>query len=212
MNEGEAQEEPEAALSEAPYEALQGAPLPPRRGRNLALVVMAGCALLSLALLWSLRNEVRFAFQANTPVELGTFEKAPLEGQTGRYVRAKLGALRNLGSYHRIGEADAHYLSAVAAGPALRRWVEFRVPTDQSGPRFVAPTLVAGRLVAVGELGLRHRGVAGLLGGGAPSGWLLIDGESPASLGWVPALALLLATFALWNLACVIRILRRPRG
>jgi hypothetical protein len=87
--------------------------------------------------------------------------------------------------------------------------VVYQVPASLEGPRFVPPTLASGRLVSIDSLGPRFRGLGHALGGG--KGWVLLDGEDPASVSWIAGLELLLLGFVAWSTWSIARVLRRPR-
>jgi hypothetical protein len=63
--------------------------------------------------------------------------------------------------------------------------------------------------VPIADLGARHSGFRGALGGS--DGWVLLDGNDPASSGWVLALEVLLLLFVAWNVGALIRVTRRVR-
>lgn len=120
------------------------------------------------------------------------------------------GAIR----YARPLEGDSFRLQPVAGN--RRIWAEIRVPEGMEGPRFVPPTIFAGRLVPFDQAGLRHAGlrrsVLQQTGAQVPAdAWLLIDGASPRASRWAVALAALFTFFAVWNAVNVVRILRPVR-
>jgi hypothetical protein len=180
-------------------------PAPRRPMRRLALAVMVVTAALGGWLALSVAGEAVYALGTRSPVEVDDLASADLAGVSGRYLRAgvKLGdpAL----SFRRPLDSDRHQVAP--AGPD--RWVIYAIPASLDGPRFVPPSLAAGRLVRVDELGPRFRGVRDALGPAAERGWVLLDGEDPASAGWLAGLELLLLAFVAWNLWSIARVLRR---
>ncbi len=166
---------------------------------------------------FALRGEARYALSPGQPLELG--ELATLQPGTdlgNRYVRS-VGLLGTSGAvrYGRAAEGDSFRLAPIAGNP--RVWVEIRVPEGFEGPRFVPPTSFAGRLVPMGEAGVRHVGLADTVrdhgGTTVPAdAWLLVDGSSPRASRWAVALALLCAGFAVWNLFGMVRLLRPVRA
>jgi hypothetical protein len=132
-----------------------------------------------------------------------------------RYKRAT-GLLGTSGAirYGRAAEGDSFRLAPIAGNPKI--WVEIRVPEGFEGPRFVPPTVFAGRLVPFDSAGIRHaflrKAVSDQTDAEVPEGaWLLIDGSSPRASRWAVALAALFVGFAGWNLVGVVRLLRRVR-
>jgi hypothetical protein len=200
------------AVAEAERE-LPRLPPPPRWQRQLTVVAMAVTAIACALLAWSLRADALYALSASEPLDLGDLRVAELgAAHANRYVRgyAHLETAPVV-QYARKSEHDRYRLLPVAGAPAI--WVEHRVPKEMDGPRFVAPSRVAGRLVPVERLGLRHRGVAEAVhqaqAEGRGGAWLLLEGVDPQSQRWVLALAVMLALFAAWNLWGIARILRR---
>ncbi len=195
-------------------EELLELPPPPRRARSITLVVVTLTALLALGLAWSLLPEARYALQKMVaPIDVGSLATAQLGPQhAGRFVRANVSAAKaKVVSFRRVGEADG-YRVALVAGGKQPRFVEFRVSASQEGPRFVPPTLAAGRLVPIAQLGARHRGLSSALeslAASSASGWILLDGDDPDSVAWVLGLELLLLLFAGWCLVAVFRIVRK---
>jgi len=195
-------------------EELAELPPPPRTTRSAALVLMVLTVLLAGALAWSLMPEARYALQKmGAPVDLGSFATAKLGPQSaGRFVRAhvSIGKAKTV-DFKRVGESDGYRIALVSGGNEPR-FVEFRVATSLAGPRFVPPSLAAGRLVRIADLGARHRGLADALdklAAPSASGWLLLDGDNPDSVAWVLGLELLLLVFALWCVAGIFRIVRK---
>lgn len=188
---------------------LRELPKPKRPVRTITLALMAVTGLLSLLLAFSLRHEARFATERSRAVDLGGFTEATeLAAHDGGYVRVRVALTdRPTAVFERALESTRYRVSQVAP----ERWVVYPVPPQLDGPRFVPPSLVAGRLVRVEDLGVRFRGVEAQmaqLGGGTASGWVLVDGEDPFTMGWVLALEALLVAFAAFNLLSLVRLLR----
>lgn len=174
---------------------------------------MAVTALAALAMGSALGGEALFALAHGRPQEVADLATlAPGPELANQYVRGH-GLLGTVGAvrYGRPAEGDSFRLAPVAGNPRI--WVEIRVPEGFEGPRFVPPSTFAGRLVPLGDAGLRHAG----LGGAVPDGhlpadaWLLVDGNSPRASRWALALVALLLGFAVWNLAAIGKVLRRVR-
>lgn len=188
---------------------LRELPKPKRPVRTVTLALMAVTGLLSLLLAFSLRHEASFATERSAAVELGAFvESSELAAHDGDFVRVRVAlADQPTAVFERALESTRYRVTQVAP----ERWVIYPVPPQLDGPRFVPPSLVAGRLVRVSDLGVRFRGVKAEmaeLGGGTASGWVLVDGEDPYTMGWVLALEALLISFAAFNLLSLARLLR----
>jgi len=199
-----------------PDPELLSLPAPPKRERTITVLLMALTAVAAAWMALSLLGEARYAVTPGHPLDVGDLTALhPGEDMANRYVRATAllgttGAIR----YGRAAEGDSFRLTPVAGNPKL--WVEIRVPEGFEGPRFVPPTVFAGRLVPFKKAGVRHVGLGGSVQEQTKSAipddaWLLIDGGSPRASRWAIALALLFAGFATWNLACVARVLARVR-
>jgi len=190
-------------------EALRELPKPKRPARTATLALMAVTGLLSLLLAFSLRHEAAFATERSSAVDLGSFvESGELAAHDGGYVRVLVTPRdKPTAVFDRAFEKTSYRVTQVGA----ERWVIYPVPPSLDGPRFVPPALVAGRLVRVSDLGVRFRGVRNemaALSGGTASGWVLVDGEDPFTMGWVLALEALLLSFAAFNLLSLVRLLR----
>src|SRR5581483_12353905 len=95
-------------------------------------------------------------------------------------------------------------------------WVEVRIPEGQENGRYEPPKSFDGRLVSLYGPGPRHRGLAAAIDAQAEhamptKAWLLVDGEQPSSSRWALALALIFVGFAVWNVAAMIRLVRKVR-
>lgn len=208
---------PGPALAAAePDPELLSLPAPPKRERTITVLLMVLTAAAAAWMAVSLLGEARYAVTPGHPLDVGDLTALhPGEEMANRYVRATAllgttGAIR----YGRAAEGDSFRLAPVAGNPKL--WVEIRVPEGFEGPRFVPPTVFAGRLVPFKKAGVRHVGLGGAVHEQTTSAvpedaWLLIDGGSPRASRWAIALALLFAGFSVWNLASVARVLSRVR-
>jgi hypothetical protein len=204
---------PRAAEADPDLIAL---PAPPKRERTFTVVTMFLTALAALWMAVALFGEARYAVSNGQPNDIGdltSFE--PGADLTNHYVHAtallgSTGAIR----YGRAAEGDSFRLAPVAGNPKI--WVEIRVPEGFEGPRYVPPTVFAGRLVPFKRAGVRHVGLMDAVrretNTTVPNdAWLLVDGSSPRTARWAVALAGLFALFALWNLGGVARILTRVK-
>jgi len=164
----------------------------------------------------SLLAEARYALTTGQPLDVGDLTSLrPSGDMANRYVRAT-GLLGTTGAirYGRAAEGDSFRLAPVAGNPGV--WVEIRVPEGFEGPRFVPPTVFAGRLVPFQRAGVRHVGLTKSVSEQTEQAvpaeaWLLIDGSSPRASRWAVALASLFIGFALWNVAGVARVLSKVR-
>ncbi|MBN2194265.1 MAG: hypothetical protein JW751_15720 [Polyangiaceae bacterium] len=214
-----AEQQPTASLSLATVEGadpeLESLPEPRRPGRNITIVAMAVTGVASLALAASLLGEGLYALQGGQPTDVGDLSRLPLDGSRASWIRGEallghVGAIR----YDRPLERDTFRLAPVNGNDRL--WVEIRVPAGFEGPYFVPPTSFVGRLLPLSERGLRHLGLPSEVQHAtgrslSPDSWLLIDGESPASLRWAIGVFLLLVAFAAFNAYGLYRLLRPVR-
>ena len=206
---------PTLSLGE-PDPELLALPAPPKRERALTVIVMAVTSLAALALAWALLSEARYAVSTSAPVDLGALVDAqPDASMANRYVRGE-GLLGTHGAirYGRAAESDSFRLVPIAGNDRI--WVEIRVPEGFEGPRFIPPTLMAGRLVPFDRVGLRHSSLRAAVeketGVRVPDGaWILIDGSSPRAARWALGLVVLFALFGVYNIVGIFRILRKVR-
>ena len=180
-------------------------PAPPKTMRTIALGLMALTGLLSAWLAIALAPETIYALSERSAVEVHDLAAQAGPALENRYVRAPVQLSGDPIRFRRLLDTDSH--QAQAAGPGI--WVVYQVPASMEGPRFVPPTLASGRLVSIDSLGPRFRGLGSALGGG--KGWVLLDGEDPASVSWIAGLELLLLGFVAWSTWSIARVLRRPR-
>jgi hypothetical protein len=199
-----------SADESAALEAKGELPAPPRRMRAVTLAVMGVTALCAALLATALLPEAIYAFRKNEPVDAGRLLAAELSPLAGRYVRARVAideaaAVR----YRRFGEPGERRMVLAGQGPEGEpRFVDYPVP--EPGPRFIPPTLVAGRLTRVSELGVRYRGLAAELERLAPhsatTGWVLVDGADPEGAHWTIGIELLLVAFFAFNVVSIVRL------
>ncbi len=195
---------------------LLALPDPPRGERRLTLLVLAVTAVASLAMVVSLARDAAYAFVSPSPVDLGELKNAPQGALApNTYVRARgmlgaAGAIR----YERPFAEDSFRVAPVAGRPDV--YVEVSVPAGEETSRYVPPAEFHGRLVRFDAAGPRHRGLRGAIaertGSAVPErAWLLVNGEPPDHARWAVALVALFLSFALWNIAAILRFSRRVR-
>jgi hypothetical protein len=203
-------------MSEQPDRDLEALPPPRRPWRKLTLAVMTATLLGSLALLVSLRGELRFSLSRAAPRSVGELSAfVPQRGDENAWIQGEA-ELERKGAiaYSRPLEGDSYRLSRVHGSSKL--WVQVRVPRDDDDPnhkRFVPPTSFVGRLVPASHGGVRLSQLSGAIAeAGRPplpaDAWLLIDGEAPATTRWTLGVAGLLLGFAAFNLFGLQRLLR----
>ena len=188
-------------------------PAPRRPFRRLTFVVMAMTFLSSIGLALGLSGDFAYALKSGPPTDVGELAKLRADPElANRWVRGE-GALSatDVVLYNRPLDADTHRLARVENHPEL--WVEVRVPSDADGERFVAPGSFVGRLVPVERAGVRFGALSSAVeeAGKAPlseNTWLLLDGEAPRTTRWVIGVMLLLAGFAAFNIAGLVRLSR----
>jgi hypothetical protein len=198
---------------------LLALPDPPKKGRTLTVLVLALTALASLAMVFTLRRDVEYAFSKASPADVGELLETPparLATLDNHAVAARgmLGAAGGI-LYERPFAADTFRALPVAGRSDV--WVEVRVPAGQETGRWEPPRSFSGRLVSFQSVGPRHRGLAGAVAQAThqpvpANAWLLVDGDDPSSSRWAVALALLFFGFAAWNLFAMARLLRRVTG
>jgi hypothetical protein len=194
---------------------LQRLPTPRRPWRKTTIVTLISCLVVSVTLLVGLRGELAFSTRLGRPALIGDLSALRLQSQQGnQWVQAD-GALADHGGirYERPFETDSFRLVPVQGNTRL--WVQVRVPAGYEDEHFVPPTSFVGRLLRVDDLGVRYSALRqAVTDAGWPSGqmpddaWILVDGESPKSIRWVLALAVVLlgfAGFSLWATALVVR-------
>jgi hypothetical protein len=193
--------------------------LPPARRplKAVTLALMGLTAFLALWLAFGLRSEAGFALEGSQATDVGPLASADLAPLVNGFVRTEV-ALAGMptATFSRPVERMRFRVALVAEGEgAAQRWVVFPVARAMDGPRFEPPALVAGRLVRLGDLGVRFRGLDDRLATLTPhvarDAWVLVDGEDPTNMGWVLALELLLLGFAAFNLLSIARLARRVR-
>ena len=198
--------------------SLEALPPPTRRARTLTLLVMVVTLLVAGLLAWQLRAAASYALNEQTPVELGALAEITLsDAHQNAYARATATVkAKPRVRFRRLLDEDDYHVAIVGERDGVRRWLAYRVPPTIAGARFVPPSLVAGRLTQVAELGARYRGLRGALerasGKDEANSWVLVDGQDPAGAGWQFGLLLMLLATVVWNLIAVGRILRKPRG
>lgn len=190
---------------------------PPRRtARAVTVVVMAMTALAAALLAWGLAGEARYGLGENKALDLGLLATAELgEQHEERYVRARAMLDGTMAAdFRRPFEPNGYRIALAKAGTAGdARWVVYSVPPAMAGPRLVSPTLVAGRLARVADLGPRYRGLAAslkdLTGVDQSAAWVLVDGANPQGASWVVGLEVMLLVFLAFAATSIVLVLRR---
>jgi hypothetical protein len=197
----------------APDRELADLPAPRRPWRRATLTTLSVALAASLALSAAVFPDVRYALGKAPPRELGELSGKRLGPELGDTWVHGVGQLSvtNAIRYRRPLESDSYRLASVEGNPKL--WVQIRVPAGEEDPRFVPPDSFVGRLLPVSKLGVRQRGLREAVGdsGLAPpadDAWLLVDGESPASVRWALGLFGLLLAFAAFNGVGLFRLAR----
>jgi hypothetical protein len=195
---------------------LLSLPKPPRKERTLTLVVLGLAAIAALAMAVFLRHDAAYALAGGSAAPLGDLREVTLSElapHENHFVRAEalLGAAGGI-RYERPFVEDTFRTL-----PALGRndvWVDVRVPSGQETGRWEPPRSFTGRLVRLEDSGPRHRGLAAAIeratGQRVPKGaWLLVDGQAPDGMKWALVLVLMFLGFSAWNVAGIVRIVRR---
>jgi hypothetical protein len=195
---------------------LLALPSPPKRERTVTLLLLAATAIVSCLMMLAVRGDVAYALSASAPASLGDLRDADASSALdNRFVQGH-GALGAVGAirFERPFEGDSYRISPVAGRRDL--WVEVRVPAGEENGRYMPPTTFGGRLVRFDDAGPRHRGLASAIAAATgesvpPGARVLVDGEVPADARWAVALGALFLGFALWNVAGIVRFVRRAR-
>jgi len=205
---------PQAALDPE----LLALPAPPRRTRAMAVSLLGVTAVFAVLLMIGLASDVRYAFTAATPDDIGDLvglDPRAAHGNAFVTARAQLDMGRAVG-YARTTESDWFTLAPVVGNERL--WVEMRMPSERSLAGFRAPSLFVGRLVPVHSAAFRYRGLGrssdangSVMPPLAEDAWVLVDGATPTSVRWSAALLLLIAVFAGYSVTTIGRLLRRVR-
>lgn len=199
---------------------LLALPPPRRTGLWVTTAALAAAALSAAALGAALSAELRYSMVPGPPEDRGALgellagDVAAGAPNAGRWVRAQgLVASRGVVRFTRPLDPDSYRLYPTAEEPRL--WVVVRVPSGAEA-EFVPPTSFVGRLVPASAAGLRHGPIADAArshGVNVPTdAWLLIDGESPGSLGWTWGVMALLVSFAGFAGLGAYRLLRPMRA
>jgi hypothetical protein len=169
----------------------------------------------SLALCGGLLPDASYSLVGGQPTEVSDLgEFRPETHHENTLVRGAGNVSSIASGYRRPLDADRFRLAPIEGNPSL--WVELREPSGSLQEHFVPPQSFVGRLIRVGDPGLRHRGLVDALnrsGQPAPAddAWLLIDGEMPGSTSWVFGVLLLLLIFAGFSAWGMVTLLARAR-
>jgi len=203
------------AKEEVDPELLQ-LPDPPRGERRSTLVVLAIAAIASAAMAISLTRDAAYALRSPSATDLGDLEKTPSSAfVSNSYVEghARVGGAGQI-RYERPFESDSYRIAPVAGRPDV--WVEIRVPAGEESNRFVPKADFSGRLVRFADAGLRHRGLRSAIVERTgqrvpPDAYLLVDGQAPEGSRAFAMLWLMFVGFALWNVATIVRLVRKVK-
>lgn len=191
---------------------LEALPEPRRPWRRATLLTMATTVIAALAVAWSLRSLVTYASRTGPPREIGDLTHVQLGPDLANTWVHTVGVLAGRGvEFRRPLDSDRFRLVQAEQNPKL--WIELRVPSDLEADRYVPPNSFVGRLVPLGEAGLRYDAVADAVKAAlgdrpASDAWLLVDGEAPATTRWAIGLAALFVAFATFNVWGLVRILK----
>ena len=198
-----------------PDPELEQLPSPRRPWRRTTIFSLLSCFFVSVALLMGLLGDFAFSTRRGPPRELGNLANlSPTSGQVNQWIKAE-GELAEHGGirYKRPFDADSFRLVPIEGNDRI--WVQVRVPAGYEDEHFVPPNAFVGRLLKANSSGIRYSALRQAV---ADAGWpssqmpneacVLVDGESPAALRWVLAVAVILlgsAGFSLWATSSVLR-------
>lgn len=210
---------PSATAVAGPDPELAQLPMPRHPWRRMTVLSLLLCSVLSIALLFGLRGELAFSMIRQAPTPLGELAAPALRAQpVNQWVQAT-GQLSDHGGirYQRPLEADSFRLVPLQGQPRI--WVQVRVPAGYENEHFVPPANFVGRLLKVGNLGLRYSALReAITDAGWPKSqmaddsWILVDGESPSSIRWVMGLAAVLVLFCVFSIGAAAVVLRPTRA
>ncbi len=195
-----------------PQVDLTRAPKPRRFARIFTLVVMLVTLAISVLVAIQMVPEARYAFEGNTPHEVGTLDSLALdENNANRLVHATGLLTTEAIRYERPLSPGEYWLVPAVGRPDL--WVEVHVPDTVTAEEFVPPRSFVGRLAPLGSAGPRYR-VLGraaqmLERGPTIDPWILIDGDTPRGSRWAVAVCAMLVLFAFFNLWGIFRLTRK---
>jgi len=194
-------------------EMLVGLDAPPRTRRRVLSVLLAGIAVVSLALAWQFKDDAVYAMGGGAPASLGdgrVVSSAELSAHNNRYVTLRASpSMAGAVTYSRWIFPGEHLVFPVAG----REGEAVYVQVSQEGAEAMARGEFQGRLVPFEGAGGRYAPVGHFLRArlGAPvqgTTWLLVDGASPRAMRWAPLVASLLLALALSDLGLLARLLR----
>lgn len=193
-------------------EVLVGLPAPPRTRRRVLSVLLSGIAAASLFLAWQLRDDALYALSPSVPAALGdgTVATPSAVGLNRLVTLSAAPSVAGAVQYSRWLLPGAHVVFPVAGRDGAPP-IYVQVPRESLGA--MARGEFTGRLIRFAGAGGRYAGVgrflqqnmSGRVGGDT---WLLVDGVTPRSLVWAPALMTLLLALAISDLALLARLVR----
>lgn len=193
-------------------EALVGLPAPPQARRRVLGVLLSGIAIASLLLAWQFRDDALYALSSSTAVPLGEGTTAdPAHVGLNRYVSLTASpSMAGAVQYSRSLLPGEHLVFPVA-GRIGGAPVYVQVSRDSADA--MTRGEFRGRLIRFGGAGGRYAGVGRYLHDRMGVGvngdtWLIVDGATPRSLLWAPAVLTLLLALAISDTALLARLLR----
>lgn len=158
-------------------------PPPGRSAATLRQLALLGLGAICLITAWGLRGPASYALLTQTPLDLGSLDRARLPsdvGVSGNWVRGHGLVKRDGIAFERRGQPGSFVLGRTLGRDEL--WVLLPVPPGTHD--YVPPHSFEGRLVARRTMGLSLGPVARVMDeAGAQGGdFLLIEGATPRSL------------------------------
>jgi hypothetical protein len=192
--------------------ALVALPAPPRARRVVAFSMMMATIVASLALLGTLRGDLRYFFSEARAVDLGeatAVDAAALAGDTFVRVRGTPMGSRTV-HFQRMLGGETYALFPLAGQRAI--FVQVRAD-DLDAERRNARREWSGRLVSFGQLGARMGSVRGYLRDSldlpvTSETYVVLADEPPGAYGWSLVMALVCLAFVLANVAMMVRFFK----
>lgn len=193
-------------------EELAALPAPPRRGRLLAMTLMAAVVVVAAGLALQLRADIGYFFASSEARDLGPVTSVELSELTpNQYVRIQGTPMLSRAVEFERGVSRVQYVLFPLAG---QRQIFVQVPlSDFKQPSQGPRAEYAGRLVSFGQVGGRLSQVRGYLVEqmGLPvtaESFVVLSGEPPASYAWAPVLMVACMLMVLLNVWLLLRWFR----
>ncbi len=206
---------PDGAVEEEVDAELLELPAPPRRAKYAAFALMVLTCVVSLAMVWMLRNDVVYAFRGSNTVMAkdlyaATTDELNVANNMEVHSPVRLGAAGGI-RFSRPIQSGTFRVLPIAGRDDV--WVELHLSDGEENGRWVPPKDVKGRLIRFDQAGLRHRGLAVAIERARShplpaNAWLLVAGSEPTHAIGSLVLAAMFLAFAGFNAVSALRLMR----